>query len=73
MKFRRSLFWDADPEIIDQQKNSKYIIERVLDFGNDEEIRWLWKTYPRSLIEGVVKRSRVLREKSKSLWNLLIQ
>lgn len=73
MKFRQSLFWDVDPETIDQRKNAHYIIERVLDFGNDEEVRWLWQTYSKSLIKEVVEHSRVLHEKSKSLWSLLIQ
>ena len=40
MKFRQSLFWDADPNKIDPQKNARYIIERVADLGNDKEARW---------------------------------
>ncbi|QQR78677.1 MAG: nucleotidyl transferase AbiEii/AbiGii toxin family protein [Candidatus Moraniibacteriota bacterium] len=43
--FRQSLFWDADPKRLDTEKNARYIIERVLDFGNAEEIRWLFQRY----------------------------
>jgi len=31
--FRQSLFWDVDPKTIDPEKNAKYVIERVLEFG----------------------------------------
>lgn len=69
--FRPSLFWDVDPKTIDPQKHARYIIERILEFGNDKEVRWLYKRYRRSLLRDVVKRSRVLRPQSKILWEAL--
>ena len=36
MRFRRSLFWDVDPKTIDEKRHATYIIERILDFGNDD-------------------------------------
>lgn len=71
IRFRQSLFWDVDPKTVDPQKHARYIIERVLDFGNDEELRWLVGYYPRQLISEVVKTSRTLHAKSHALWNLL--
>ena len=70
-KFRRSLFWDADPRAIDPQLHARYIIERILDFGDLDEVRWVVQTYPHRLIKETVARSRVLHEKSKSLWRLV--
>ena len=71
--FRQSLFWDVDPKTIDPQKHAKYIIERILEHGSDEEIRWMWSYYPHSLIKDRVENSRgVLREKTKALWSLLL-
>lgn len=72
--FRQSLFWDTDPKRIDAEKNARYIIERVLDFGNDEEIQWLFRRYPKALLQEVLNRSRSgLHEKSKALWSLVLQ
>ncbi len=71
MKFRQSLFWDVDPKTIDPKKNAVYIIERILDFGNDDEVRWMARTYSPRLIKKVVATSRVLHQKSKSLWSLI--
>ena len=73
MVFRQSLFWDTDPSKLDIKKNSKYIIERVLDFGRDNEVRWLWKTYEKSALRNVVKNSRSLRKRTKALWTLLLK
>ena len=73
MNFRQSLFWDTDPKMIDAKKNAPYIIERVLELGTDQEVRWLTKTYDPKLIKKVVKNSRSLRLKTKNLWLLLLK
>ena len=73
MKFRQTLFWDTVPQNINIKKNAPYIIERVLDFGNDREVRWLWQTYSRQLLKKVVMNSRSLRPRTKNLWLLLLQ
>lgn len=72
MQFRQSLFWDTDPNKIDAKKNAEYIIERVLDFGKDEEVRWLQKFYDKSLIKKVVLNPRRLKPQTKILWKLMI-
>lgn len=74
MKFRRALFWDVDPETIDLEKNARYIIERVLDFGNQEEIAWTFKKYPREEIASVLRAPRSqVDPKSRALWDLILK
>ncbi len=73
MKFRPALFWDTNPDKIDIQKNAQYIIERVLDLGEDKEVSWLWKTYDKLLLKNTVLKSRSLRPSSKTLWTLLLK
>lgn len=68
---RQSLFWDVDPKTIDLERHARYVIERVLDFGNDNEVRWLWRTYSKRKIRNVVQKTRVLHAKSKALWSLI--
>ena len=71
MKFRQELFWDVDPKTINFKKHARYVIERILDFGNEEELRWLGRHYSRLLIKETIRKSRVLDPKSKSLWVLV--
>lgn len=73
IRFRQSLFWDVDPKTIDPKRHARYIIERILDFGNDREVRWMWNTYPRRVLRDVVTHSRVLHDKSRALWSLMLQ
>lgn len=73
IKFRQELFWDVDPKAIDPQKHAVYIIERILDFGKDEEVRWMWKNYKHSLIKKVVSSSRVLHAQTRALWTLMFK
>lgn len=73
MKFRPALFWDVDPKTIDPKKHAKYIIERVLDFGNDKEVKAVWQEYPRLFIKNLLNTSRILRPETKNLWSLLLK
>lgn len=72
MKFRQTLFWDVDPKTIDLKKHAVYIIERILDFGEDKEIRWMAHYYSRRLIRKIISSSRVLRSSTKALWFLIV-
>lgn len=74
MRFRQSLFWDVDPRTIDPKKHARYIIERVMDFGNDQEVRWLFYHYPRRMLRETLEQPRgVIHNKTKALWSLILQ
>ena len=73
MEFRQTLFWDTDPKRIDKEKNAEYIIERVLDFGNDKEVSWVYHNYDKSMLKKVVDNPRRLRPRAKKLWKLILQ
>ncbi|MDO8624368.1 MAG: hypothetical protein Q7R54_03370 [bacterium] len=70
---RPSLFWDTDPAKLDPKANARYIIERIMDFGTDDEVRWMWKTYPRSTLRDALERPRsVVHSKSRALWETML-
>jgi hypothetical protein len=73
MEFRQSLFWDTDPKRIDKNKNALYIIERILDFGNDKEVSWVYHNYDKNELQKVVDNPRRLMPESKKLWKLILQ
>jgi len=74
IKFRQELFWDVDPKTVDPRKNAKYIVERILEFGNMPELKWLFGFYQRAFIKKVFENSRgVLRNKTKALWSLILR
>ena len=74
MRFRQTLFWDVNPRKIDTKKNARYIIERILELGDINEVGWVLRYYPKSVIKKVMRLPRVqLSDKSKALWSLLIK
>lgn len=64
--FNKSLFWDVPQP--DEDKHQRFIIERVLGFGNEEDFRNAIRRYGRKEMADVVVRSRNLDKKSKSFW-----
>ncbi len=73
MTFRQALFWDVNPKKIDAKKHSAYVIERILDFGNDQEARWIWNFYGKKMIKKIIATSKVLRPQTKVLWTLILK
>lgn len=49
----QGVLWSADVADLDLEENKTYIIHQVLMFGTFEEIRWLFKTYPKAIIQKV--------------------
>ncbi len=73
IKFRQTLFWDTNPKKIDVKKNAQYIIERVADFGNDKEARWVLDYYSKPFLRRVIAKSRCLMPETKTLWTLMLE
>jgi len=64
----RSLFWDTSLSNIHIRRNARYIIERVLEFGNMDAVNWLERVYPVQTIIDVLQLSRGITEKSRNFW-----
>ena len=71
MPRRPSLFWDVDPAAIDPVEHSRFVIERIMDFGNDDEVRWMWQVYPKEELHRVATLPRGVHPRSKPLWTAL--
>ena len=66
----RWLFWDTDASTVDLERHRKYVIERVLEFGNEAAYRWLFATFSREDIAAVVKTSsRISRQTATMMAN----
>ena len=61
-------FWDTKIEEIDLYKNKLFIIERLLNEGNEKTLAWLFNTYSREEIKEVVCKSRRLTIKTAYCW-----
>lgn len=64
--FRPSLFWDADE--IDVTEHAAYVIARILDFGDIDEVHALRKIYPNETIIETIRTRRNLLPKTGKYW-----
>lgn len=64
-------FWEIDTTKLDTKKRAYYIIERILEYGDTEAVKWMLETYPKDIIIGVLKTSRALSLKSANYWAII--
>ena len=63
--FSQYLFWDAQVEDIDLQKNKRYVIERVMTRGKMEDLETLLILYSKGEIRAALKESKELDPKTR--------
>jgi hypothetical protein len=71
-EFLRPLFWEVDFDWLRVRGHERYVIERVLEYGDDQAIRWLLRTVDPHAIADVVRRSRKISRNTATLWALVL-
>ena len=66
------LFREIDENEIDIRKNTTYVIERVLENGDDRSVIWCVKTFDKEAIEEVIRKSAFISPQTGSLWALML-
>lgn len=69
----RPLFWDVDADTFEPSAHPAYTIARILEFGDQEAIRWLKETFADDVIAGVVRTDRRLSRRSATFWALVFR
>lgn len=62
-----TIFWESVPKY---SKNDQYIVERIMDFGDTKQVKWMRQNYVDSKLKKFLKNSRVLSPKSANYWSL---
>ena len=65
-------FWDVDLAQLDKVDHADFIIKRVLEHGNTEDIFWLKTTYPLARFRQVLKKYRDISRKTGLFWAALL-
>ncbi len=69
--YLKKYFWDTDTCPMDIGKYKMYIIERILEMGDERAAAWMKKSYSRKDIVGVLKKSVRLSPISENYWNIM--
>jgi len=70
-RFLKKYFWDVDFSKLDKKTHSRFIIERILEYGDEKAIKWMEKNFKLNEIKKVVCQSRNLSLKSANFWQLI--
>ena len=71
-KFLKKYFWDVDFEKLDYKSYPRYIIERILEYGDESGINWMMKNFSRIQIIRTLQKSRQLSSKSANFWAFVL-
>ncbi len=64
-------FWGDDMSRLDIHNNSEYIIETILNIGNEDAVKWLFLQYDKALVERLLPKLS-LNKKSGNFWNFYL-
>lgn len=64
----RLLFWDTNIDDLDPAAYPRYVIERVLEYGDEDAIAWMRSAFTRDQILEVLRTDRNLTPLSANFW-----
>ncbi len=67
-----SLFWDVEQKKLHPERHRQFIIERTLEKGREQEIRWLFRKYKEDTITQALKGSSNITRKTAWLWSKIL-
>jgi hypothetical protein len=65
---KTALFWDVDLKELNPDKNEKFVVERILAFGDADDVRWASEQYGKDKLKKYVLESNKLNPKSQFFW-----
>lgn len=67
------LLWDVDRSKVDVRQHQRFLIARVLDYGDPETVRWLRRTYGDEALLEVVDSGAALSPRTAGFWRALLR
>jgi len=70
-KLSQNLFWDVNSKNLDYQKDADFIIERVLNFGDEGDYKKIKKMYGLRKIRTAAKKINYINKKNINFWSIV--
>ncbi len=67
-KFLKKYFWDINFDKLDVDAHPQYVLGRILEYGDEEAIKWMRGRFSRQEIIATLKQTRQLSIKSANFW-----
>lgn len=67
----RTLFWDTRIDEFEPAAHPRYTIRRVLEHGNEDQVRWLTRTLSPEAVRDSLRTDALLSARSATFWALV--
>lgn len=67
----KTLLWDTNIQRISLDVHKQFIIERVLEFGDIQDMKWLLTKYSEKEVIEVLKKSKRISAKTGNYYSLI--
>ncbi len=68
----RKYFWDVVFADLSFEKNPRFIAERILNYGNEQDIKWLLSNTDTAVLKSIINKSRNLNAKTRNYWQIML-
>lgn len=71
ISLNKTLFWDVNFKDLDYQKDAFFIIERVLNYGDEKDYQTIRKVYGLLKIKNIAKKINYINKKNINFWSII--
>jgi len=64
-------FWDVEFDMLNPSIKTQFVINRLLDKGNVDAVKWVRTHFPEDIIKTTIQKSRDFSMKSAALWSTI--
>lgn len=68
----KKYFWDCEFTTISYDSYPSFVAERILNYGDQNSIRWLLERINPGELKKLIQTNRNLNNKTRNYWNLLL-
>ncbi len=71
-EFLKGYFWDVDFGKINLDHRRVYVLKRILEYGDEKAVGWMWKNFKKSEIKNTLCNFRGYSQKSANFWAFIL-
>jgi len=70
--FLKKYFWDVEFGKIDLDNRSVYVLKRILEYGDEKAVRWMWRSFKEEEIKNALCNFRGYSLKTANFWAFIL-
>ena len=67
----KTIFWDVDFKDLNYKKDAVFVIQKVLNYGDEKDYQEIKRVYSLKKIKAVAKEVNYINKKSLNFWSII--